>query len=39
MAVWFEYQDDDGTGLSEWYVDMQGSASPTWIANITAEKA
>ncbi len=38
VTVWFEFRDDDGEGLGEWYPDMIGDADPAWVANITAEK-
>ena len=37
-TVYFEYQDDDGEGLGEWYADSRGKADATWVANIAAEK-
>lgn len=37
-TVWFEYKDENGDGLGEWYSDEFGEADPAWIANITAEK-
>ena len=37
-TVYFEYRDDDGEGLGEWYAESKGEADSAWVANITAEK-
>jgi SAM-dependent methyltransferase len=37
-TVYFEFRDDDGEGLGEWYAESEGDADAAWIANITAEK-
>lgn len=37
-TVYFEYRDECGEGLGEWYAESKGDADPAWIANITAEK-
>jgi hypothetical protein len=37
-TVWFEYRNENGEGLGEWYPDAQGTDDPAWIANITAVK-
>jgi SAM-dependent methyltransferase len=36
--IYFEYLDDDGTGLGEWYSAATYAADPAWVANISAEK-
>ena len=37
-TVWFEFLDDNGEGLGEWYPESEGDAVAAWVANITAEK-
>jgi hypothetical protein len=37
-TVYFEYRDEDGEGLGEWYSESKGAADSAWVANITAEK-
>jgi SAM-dependent methyltransferase len=37
-TVYFEFKDDDGEGLGEWYAETEGDADAAWIATITAEK-
>jgi SAM-dependent methyltransferase len=37
-TVYFEYHDELGEGLGEWYAESKGEADSAWIANITAEK-
>ena len=37
-TVYFEYRDEDGEGLGEWYSEPKGEADSAWVANITAEK-
>jgi SAM-dependent methyltransferase len=37
-TIYFEYRDDDGEGLGEWFPELKGAADSAWVANITAEK-
>ena len=37
-TVWFEFLDDNGEGLGEWYPESEGDAVAAWVANITAMK-
>jgi SAM-dependent methyltransferase len=37
-TVYFEFRDEDGEGLGEWYPESEGDADPAWVAIITAEK-
>lgn len=38
VTVYFEYEDDDGEGLGEWYAATDRDADAAWVTNITAEK-
>jgi SAM-dependent methyltransferase len=37
-TVYFEYRDELGEALGEWYPESKGEADSAWVANITAEK-
>ncbi len=37
-TVYFEYRDENGEGLGEWYPESKGAADSAWVANITAER-
>jgi SAM-dependent methyltransferase len=37
-TVYFEYRDENGDGLGEWYSESKGAADSAWVANITAER-
>ena len=37
-TVYFEYRDEFGEGLGEWYSEPKGVADSAWVANISAEK-
>jgi SAM-dependent methyltransferase len=37
-TVYFEFKDEDGEGLGEWYAESEGDAAAAWVANLTAEK-
>ncbi|MDH3511257.1 MAG: methyltransferase domain-containing protein [Gammaproteobacteria bacterium] len=37
-TVYFEYRDEYGEALGEWYPESKGEADSAWVANISAEK-